>query len=72
MTLIDPGQAFIAGEPMGEDVNVMFEVARTVSSSELWSEVWHLIGSETLPGRAIAAWVPIALVAVLGRAGVHA
>ena len=60
-----PGQAFIAGEPMGEDVNVMFEVARTVSGSELWSEVWHLIGGETLPGRAIAAWVPIALVAVL-------
>ena len=59
-----PGQAFIAG-PMGEDVNVMFEVARTVPHSELWSEVWHLINSETLPGRAIAAWVPIALVAVL-------
>ena len=60
-----PGQAFIAGEPTGQDVNVMFEVARTVPSSELWSEVWHLIGSETLPWRAIAAWVPVALVAIL-------
>ena len=60
-----PGQAFIGGEPTGEDVNVMFEVARTVPRSELWSEVWHLIGSETLPWRAIAAWVPIALIAIL-------
>ena len=60
-----PGQAFIAGEPTGQNVNVMFEVARTVPSFELWSEVWYLIDSETLPWRAIAAWVPIALVAVL-------
>ena len=60
-----PGQAFIAGEPTGQDVNVMFAVARTVLPSELWSEVWRLIGSETLPGRAIAALVPIALVAIL-------
>ena len=60
-----PGQAFIAGEPTGKDVNVMFEVARAVPRSALWTEVWRLIGSGTLPVRALAAGAPIVLAAVL-------
>ena len=66
-----PGRASIAGELLPEDQQVMFEVARILSPGDVWTQVWSLIESETLPVRAAAAAGPIVLVASL-MAGVAA
>ena len=60
-----PGRAFIGGEPLPEGQDIMFEVARAVSRTEVWSVVWRQINGDALPQRAIAAVIPIALVATL-------
>ncbi len=59
------GRAFLGGEPLAEGQDVMFEVVQAVSRTQAWSEVWRQINGDTLPLRAIAAVIPIALAATL-------
>lgn len=60
-----PGRAFIGGELLPDDQDVMFEVARELSPGDVWSYVWTLIRGETFAVRAAAAASPIILVAGL-------
>lgn len=60
-----PGRAYIAGEVLPENQDVMFEVARMLSLGDAWSEIWSLIKSETLVFRAVAVAGPLVMVAGL-------
>lgn len=64
-TIYQPERAYIAGKLLPEDQDVMFEVARRLSPDGVWSQVWTLIDSETLPVRVVAAIGPIVLIVSL-------
>ncbi|MDE2869191.1 MAG: hypothetical protein OXR64_11945 [Chloroflexota bacterium] len=60
-----PGRTYIAGELLPADQDVMFEVAGELSPGDVYSQVWTLMQSDTLPVRAAAAVTPAVLVSVL-------
>ncbi len=62
------GRVSIAGEQQHQDQAVMFEVARELSPAGIWSRVFTLVDSDTLPLRSAAAVGPIVLAAAVAAA----